>query len=193
VPLTRKPCWLPAATSTLDELTRGTFQRVLGDPEVAASKARRALLCSGKIFYELVEERKKRGDDHTMIVRLEQLYPFRADHVTAALRYHQEFSRLRPDVMVVEQHRLLGHAADGVVLVQLVVILAHPDIGQHVMGICDGHRIGADVAPDHIAHLTEGVAIDVLEEGQRLVASGSPDRRIGGLATERVGGHFNAA
>ena len=70
---------------------------------------------------------------------------------------------------LVEQHRLLGHAANGVVLVQLVVILADPHVGQHVTGIRDGHRIGMDLAPDHAAHLTEGVAINLLEEGQRLV------------------------
>ncbi len=85
---------------------------------------------------------------------------------------------------LVEQHRLLGHAADGVVLIQLVIVLAHPDISQHVMGICDGHRIGADVAPDHIAHLTEGVAIDVLEEGQRLV--GNIERQLGLLGSNQL-------
>ncbi|MNC21968.1 hypothetical protein D3C75_699560 [compost metagenome] len=70
---------------------------------------------------------------------------------------------------LVQQHGSLGHVADGVVLVQLVVILAHPHVGQHVPGVGNGHRIGVDLAPDHGAHLTEGVAIYVLEEGQRLV------------------------
>ncbi len=76
---------LPAATSALDELTRGTFQRLIVDPEVAAADADRLLLCSGKIFYELVEERKRRGASRTMIVRVEQLYPFRSEHVAAAV------------------------------------------------------------------------------------------------------------
>ena len=79
---------LPAATSSLDELTQGSFQRVIHDPDVAPAHADRVLLCSGKIFYELVEERKRRGQaaERTMIVRVEQLYPFRSEHVMAALR-----------------------------------------------------------------------------------------------------------
>jgi 2-oxoglutarate dehydrogenase E1 component len=79
---------LPAATSSLDELTEGGFQRVLGDTVVAAEHAERVLFCSGKIYYELVEERKRRGTaaERTMIVRLEQLYPFRNEYVAAAVR-----------------------------------------------------------------------------------------------------------
>ncbi len=76
---------LPAATSTLDELTTGGFQRVIGDHEVPAARAHRALFCSGKIYYELVEERKRRRDDMTMIVRLEQLYPWRPEYVKEAV------------------------------------------------------------------------------------------------------------
>jgi 2-oxoglutarate dehydrogenase E1 component len=79
---------LPAATSTLEELTQGSFQRVIGDATVAPESAERVLLCSGKIYYELVEERKRRGAaaERTMIVRLEQLYPFRSEHIAAAVR-----------------------------------------------------------------------------------------------------------
>jgi 2-oxoglutarate dehydrogenase E1 component len=79
---------LPAATSTIEELTEGGFQRVLGDTVVAAEHAERVLFCSGKIYYELVEERKRRGTaaERTMIVRLEQLYPFRGEFVAATVR-----------------------------------------------------------------------------------------------------------
>jgi 2-oxoglutarate dehydrogenase E1 component len=79
---------LPAATSALEELTQGGFQRVIGDATVAAEHAERVLFCSGKVYYELVEERKRRGTaaERTMIVRLEQLYPFRTEHVAAAVR-----------------------------------------------------------------------------------------------------------
>ncbi|MEZ4404222.1 MAG: 2-oxoglutarate dehydrogenase E1 component [Kofleriaceae bacterium] len=76
---------LPAATSTLAELSTGTFERVIADPTVAPAAARRVLLCTGKIYYELVEARAKRGDATTAIVRVEQLYPLRPEHVQAAL------------------------------------------------------------------------------------------------------------
>jgi 2-oxoglutarate dehydrogenase E1 component len=76
---------LPAATSSLDELATGTFERVLADRQVEPAATRRVLLCSGKIYYELVEARRKRSDAATAILRLEQLYPYRGEHVLAAL------------------------------------------------------------------------------------------------------------
>lgn len=85
---------------------------------------------------------------------------------------------------LVQQHRPLGHVADGVVLVQLVVILAHPYIGQHVASIGDGHRIGADFTANDGADLAQGVAIDVLEEGQRLV--GDIERQLGLLGGNQL-------
>ncbi|HEY0546783.1 MAG TPA: multifunctional oxoglutarate decarboxylase/oxoglutarate dehydrogenase thiamine pyrophosphate-binding subunit/dihydrolipoyllysine-residue succinyltransferase subunit [Pyrinomonadaceae bacterium] len=68
---------LPAATSTVGELTTGGFRPVIDDREVAdKEKVRRIVLCGGKVFYDLSAARKKSGDDHVAIVRLEQFYPF---------------------------------------------------------------------------------------------------------------------
>jgi 2-oxoglutarate dehydrogenase E1 component len=77
---------LPAATSSVDELVHGRFQRVLGDaggPTPAGVE--RVLMCSGKVAYDLIEERKRRADTRTAIVRLEQLYPWRDEDVARAL------------------------------------------------------------------------------------------------------------
>ena len=72
--------------SRLDELAEGsTFHRVLWDDAERASegiklvedsKIRRVVLCSGKVYYDLYEEREKRGVDDVLILRVEQLYPF---------------------------------------------------------------------------------------------------------------------
>ncbi|HEX8495063.1 MAG TPA: multifunctional oxoglutarate decarboxylase/oxoglutarate dehydrogenase thiamine pyrophosphate-binding subunit/dihydrolipoyllysine-residue succinyltransferase subunit [Pyrinomonadaceae bacterium] len=68
---------LPAAASTLDQLTSGGFQPVIDDADAAnAESVRRIILCSGKVFYDLNVARKKSGDDHVAIIRLEQFYPF---------------------------------------------------------------------------------------------------------------------
>jgi 2-oxoglutarate dehydrogenase E1 component len=68
---------LPAAASSLEQLTTGGFLPVIDDAEaVAASRVRRIVLCSGKVFYDLNAARKKSGDDHVAIIRLEQFYPF---------------------------------------------------------------------------------------------------------------------
>ena len=67
---------LPAAASTLDELASGRFHRVLHDEHADPEKVTRVLMCSGKIYYELVEERARRADRTVAIVRIEKLYPW---------------------------------------------------------------------------------------------------------------------
>ncbi|HEY7954421.1 MAG TPA: 2-oxoglutarate dehydrogenase E1 component, partial [Polyangia bacterium] len=77
---------LPAARSPIEELTRGRFQRVLHDPTPPKpDDLKRVILCTGKIYYELDEERKKRGDQSTAIVRIEQLYPLSDGQLASAL------------------------------------------------------------------------------------------------------------
>jgi 2-oxoglutarate dehydrogenase E1 component len=74
----------PQARSSLGELTNGTFQRVVRDATVPnPSLVDRILLCSGKIYYELAAAAPERGD--TAILRLEQLAPFPASELRAAL------------------------------------------------------------------------------------------------------------
>jgi 2-oxoglutarate dehydrogenase E1 component len=84
------------AVSRLDEMTNGTsFHRVLWDdaqqlPDekiklVPDNKIRRVLLCSGKVYYDLYEEREKRGINDVYILRVEQLYPFPTKAVATEL------------------------------------------------------------------------------------------------------------
>jgi 2-oxoglutarate dehydrogenase E1 component len=75
---------LPAATSSIDELATGKFHRVLADADADPGKVTRVLACSGKVYYELVEERTKRKADHVAIVRIEKLYPWWPQLVAAA-------------------------------------------------------------------------------------------------------------
>jgi 2-oxoglutarate dehydrogenase E1 component len=65
----------PAAASSIGDLETGRFLRVIGDPSVNPNDARRVLLCTGKVYYDLVESRKQRGIQNVAIIRLEQLYP----------------------------------------------------------------------------------------------------------------------
>jgi len=65
------------ATSPLSEFTRGGFQTVIGETaELKADKVKRIVVCSGKVYYDLVKKRTERGADDVAIVRIEQLYPF---------------------------------------------------------------------------------------------------------------------
>lgn len=74
----------PRCVSSLDELTSGSFEEILPDT-VDTSAVRRVLLCSGKIYYELLEEREKRRIGDTAIMRIEQFYPFRSDTLSGML------------------------------------------------------------------------------------------------------------
>jgi 2-oxoglutarate dehydrogenase E1 component len=68
---------LPAATSSIEQLTGGGFQPVIDDATVADESAvKRIVFCSGKVFYDLSEARKKAEAHGVAIVRVEQFYPF---------------------------------------------------------------------------------------------------------------------
>ena len=74
------------AVSTLDELANGSFQLVIGEHrELPAKKVKRVVLCSGKVYYDLLEEADKRNLTDVAIVRVEQLYPFPRTEVTVEL------------------------------------------------------------------------------------------------------------
>jgi 2-oxoglutarate dehydrogenase E1 component len=68
---------LPAASSTIAELSEGRFNPVLDDTAVKdPSAVRRLVLCSGKVFYDLAKEREAQGASHVALVRVEELYPW---------------------------------------------------------------------------------------------------------------------
>jgi 2-oxoglutarate dehydrogenase E1 component len=75
----------PKVVSPWEHFTQGRFARVLPDLEVTPEQTRRVLLCSGKIYYELLAEREQRDCHDTAILRLEQLYPLPEAQLRAAL------------------------------------------------------------------------------------------------------------
>ncbi|MGW6059148.1 multifunctional oxoglutarate decarboxylase/oxoglutarate dehydrogenase thiamine pyrophosphate-binding subunit/dihydrolipoyllysine-residue succinyltransferase subunit [Streptomyces sp. NPDC055189] len=66
---------LKAAASKTEEFTTGGFRPVIGDDSVEASAVRKVVFCSGKLYYDLEAERKKREVTDTAIIRIERLYP----------------------------------------------------------------------------------------------------------------------
>ncbi|HUX90802.1 MAG TPA: 2-oxoglutarate dehydrogenase E1 component [Gallionellaceae bacterium] len=65
------------AASPLEQLVEGEFQPVMAEAELTdAAKVRRVIVCSGKIYYELLKSRRERDIQNMVIIRLEQLYPF---------------------------------------------------------------------------------------------------------------------
>lgn len=75
------------AVSPLSDLAKGHFETVIPDHEdLNANKVKRVIMCSGKVYYDLVNTRKERGATDTAIIRLEQLYPFPHKAVAAELK-----------------------------------------------------------------------------------------------------------
>jgi 2-oxoglutarate dehydrogenase E1 component len=87
---------LPAARSRTEEFLSGHFKELLVDSkELPPDGVRAALLCSGKIYYELVERREKESRDDAAVLRLEQLYPFPKDQILEALQTYPNLRHLR--------------------------------------------------------------------------------------------------
>ena len=80
---------LKAAASSVEDFTSGKFEPVIGDPVMAdparAGKVDKVLLCSGRVYYDLLARRKKIEDDRTALVRIEQLYPLDGEGLEEAL------------------------------------------------------------------------------------------------------------
>ena len=64
------------AVSSLDELANGEFQHLIPDASANPKKVKRVVLCSGKVYYDLLDAREKKGVNDVYILRLEQCYPW---------------------------------------------------------------------------------------------------------------------
>jgi 2-oxoglutarate dehydrogenase E1 component len=74
------------ATSDLEDLTSGTFKTVLPEKEPSdPKKVTRLIMCSGKVYFDLLERKKNDDRDDVAIVRIEQLYPFPGDDLDELL------------------------------------------------------------------------------------------------------------
>ncbi|GAA6183167.1 MULTISPECIES: 2-oxoglutarate dehydrogenase E1 component [Alteromonadaceae] len=74
----------PLAVSSFDELTDGIFHNVIDEiDEIKPADVKRVVMCSGKVYYDLLEQRRKNEQHDVAIVRIEQLYPFPSEEMVA--------------------------------------------------------------------------------------------------------------
>ncbi|MGP5580491.1 multifunctional oxoglutarate decarboxylase/oxoglutarate dehydrogenase thiamine pyrophosphate-binding subunit/dihydrolipoyllysine-residue succinyltransferase subunit [Glutamicibacter arilaitensis] len=77
---------LKAAASQVEDFTSGSFREVIGDASITDTNAvDKVLLCSGRVYYDLLAARTKANDTKTALVRVEQLYPAPAEQIAAEL------------------------------------------------------------------------------------------------------------
>ena len=83
----------PRAVSTLEDMAKGRFQEVIPDT-VDTAKVDTVVFVSGKLYYELLEEREKSKKENIALVRLEQIYPFPAKQVAEVLKSYPKAKTL---------------------------------------------------------------------------------------------------
>jgi len=81
----------PSAQSKIEEFVSGSFQEILDDPIQSAkpTAVKRVVLCSGKVYYDLVDYRTKNNISDTAIVRIEQLYPLKSDSLAEIAKQYK--------------------------------------------------------------------------------------------------------
>jgi 2-oxoglutarate dehydrogenase complex dehydrogenase (E1) component-like enzyme len=93
------------AGATLDELSHGAFQPVIDDPHTEHLHARRLVLCSGKLYYDIVGHEERAATSEVAVARIEQLYPFPLEAVTAVIA---GYPSLREIVWAQEEPQNMG-------------------------------------------------------------------------------------
>ena len=83
----------PECTSSMEELANGRFQPLIDDHDANPEQVDRVLICSGKIYYDLLEEQRKKGYNNVAIVRLEQLYPLPEKDLDAIKKKYKHAKR----------------------------------------------------------------------------------------------------
>ena len=83
------------ASSRAEDFTNGRFEEILGSPKVGpASKMKRVILCSGKVYYDLIKYREAQKIDNTAIIRVEQFYPLAENKLRAMIKPFPKTARL---------------------------------------------------------------------------------------------------
>jgi 2-oxoglutarate decarboxylase len=97
----------PAATSSIEDISDGRFQPVLDDPTLPGErdKVTRLVLCSGKLYYDLVGHDSRAGADHVAVGRVELLYPFAENELRELM---QSYPSLKTVVWAQEEPKNMG-------------------------------------------------------------------------------------
>jgi 2-oxoglutarate dehydrogenase E1 component len=135
----------PRATSTAADLAEGRFHAVLDDPGAKDKSAvTRILICSGKIYYDLLLERENRGASHIALLRLEQLYPYPEKELTDVIQSYmsaQEICWVQEEPQNMGAWRHLNHRFHkGSGLIRKTRYIGRPESASPAAGSRSAHR-----------------------------------------------------
>jgi 2-oxoglutarate dehydrogenase E1 component len=165
------------AVSALSELAHGSFRNVIDEIDALdAERVRRVVLCSGKIYFDLLEQRRADGTDDVALVRLEQLYPFPADEYAAVLDHYRNAREIiwcqeepqNQGAWYQIRHRLQERLSAADVL----LYAGRPGAAAPAVGIYQVHVEQQHTLVNAALHAT--AAADTARDTQRLTALARP-------------------
>ena len=135
----------PKAQCSLSDLTEDRFHRVLGEVEpIDASKVKRILLCSGRVYYDLVSRRSELGRQDIAIVRVEQFYPFCDVSLSRAL---EPYDKKTPITWVQDEPENMGawwfmrvHFGDRLLGTHELNLVSRPPSASPATGSSNSHK-----------------------------------------------------
>ena len=95
----------PKVISSIDEFTSGTFQPIIQDDLIPVKNTKTLVFCTGKFYYDLIDEREKQGHDDVAIIRLEQLFPLPKKEIEKILT---DYNHVSDVVWAQEEPRNMG-------------------------------------------------------------------------------------
>ena len=95
----------PKVISSIDEFTSGTFQPIIQDDLIPVKDTKTLVFCTGKFYYDLIDEREKQGRDDVAIIRLEQLFPLPKKEIEKILA---DYNHVSDVVWAQEEPRNMG-------------------------------------------------------------------------------------
>jgi 2-oxoglutarate dehydrogenase E1 component len=134
----------PRVVSTIDDLASGTWQAILPDSTVKPDQVRHVLICTGKIYYELLARREELKDEATAILRMEQLYPVGSDRLQQALA---SFPAGTPVTWVQEEPENMGawrhfriRFGDDLIRQRPLAYVSRPESSSPATGSANSHK-----------------------------------------------------
>ncbi len=131
-----------ASTSTVSDLATGAFQPILDN--TCAGTSRRVILCSGKVYYDLLEARNKHENHDTHIIRIERLYPFPAAELAAIMKTYtdcKEVVWLQEEPINQGAWRQIKHMIqDALLSEQILYVLARDALAAPAVGSIKRHN-----------------------------------------------------
>ena len=79
----------PKVLSSVEEFTSGSFQTIIDDPDTKAKDVKSLVFCTGKFYYDLLEEKEKQGRNDVALVRIEQLFPLPAAEMDKIIKKYK--------------------------------------------------------------------------------------------------------